>query len=96
VVLEAFAAGVPVLAMAVGGVPEIINHEQNGLLGPRGNIPQMAAGIKRLQRDEFLRSRLIAAGRECAATLYLPETYCRSMLTIYQQVLRDYRKQSSR
>lgn len=96
VVLEAFAAGVPVVAMAVGGVPEIINHEQNGLLVPQGNIPEMAAGIERLQRDEILRSRLSAAGRECAATRYLPETYCRSMLTIYEQVLRDYRKQSSR
>jgi glycosyltransferase involved in cell wall biosynthesis len=96
VVLEAFAAGVPVLAMAVGGVPEIISHEQNGLLVPGGDIPEMAAAIERLLGDELLRSRLSAAGRDCAATLYLPETYCRSMLTMYERVLRDYRKQSSR
>jgi glycosyltransferase involved in cell wall biosynthesis len=91
VVLEAMAAGVPVVAMAVGGVPEILIHEQNGLLVPPGKLSEMAAAIERLEGDEQLRSRLSAAARECAATRYLPETYCRTMIAIYQQVLRDYR-----
>jgi glycosyltransferase involved in cell wall biosynthesis len=87
------AAGVPVVAMAVGGVPEIISHEQNGLLVPSGNIPELAAAVERLLEGQPLRSTLSAAARECAATRYLPENYCRSMITIYQQVLNDYRKQ---
>jgi len=92
VVLEAMAAGVPVVAMAVGGVPEILIHEQNGLLVPPGDLAEMAAAIGRLLEDEDLRSRFSAAGRQCAATLYLPETYCRTMIALYQQVLHDYRK----
>ena len=90
VVLEAMAAGVPVVAMAVGGVPEILIQEQNGLLIPSGDLPQMAAAIERLEEDEDLRSRLSAAARECAATRYLPETYCRTTIALYQQVLHDY------
>jgi glycosyltransferase involved in cell wall biosynthesis len=94
VVLEAMAAGVPVVAMAVGGVPEILIHEQNGLLVPPGDVREMAAAIERLEGDEPLRSRLSAAGRECVDMRYLPETYCRTMIALYQQVLQDYRNPS--
>jgi len=48
VVLEAMAAGKPVLATGVGGIPEVVIHEETGLLVPPGNPQALAEGILRL------------------------------------------------
>ncbi|MGQ9576948.1 MAG: glycosyltransferase family 4 protein [Thermoguttaceae bacterium] len=48
VVLEAFAAGVPVVATAVGGTPEVVEHGQNGYLAPPGDPGAMARHIAEL------------------------------------------------
>lgn len=63
-VLEYMAAGLPVVATAVGGLPEIIEHETNGLLIPPENPAALGAAIVRLLKDEQLRKRLATAGRE--------------------------------
>jgi glycosyltransferase involved in cell wall biosynthesis len=91
VVFEAMAAGVPVVATAAGGVPEILTDEQNGLIVPLSDPVAMAKGIERLLQDEPLRSRLIEASRQCAATLYTPEARCRSLVTLYEEALSGWR-----
>lgn len=58
--LEAMAAGVPVIASAVGGVPEQIAHLENGILVAPANPDELADWIVRLHDDEALRSRLAA------------------------------------
>jgi glycosyltransferase involved in cell wall biosynthesis len=63
-VVEALCAGVPVLATSVGGVPELVADEVNGLLVPRGDAAALAAALTRLGSDATLRARL---GREAAA-----------------------------
>lgn len=64
VVLEASAAGVPVIATAVGGTPEcIINHE-TGLLIPAGQPEPLVASITSLLRDPEKRQRMGNAGRD--------------------------------
>jgi glycosyltransferase involved in cell wall biosynthesis len=56
VVLEACAAGVPVVATAVGGTPEIIEDGQSGFLAPAGDAEQLAAAIdEALENEERLR-----------------------------------------
>ncbi len=55
---EAFMAGVPVLASAVGALPEIVQHEVNGVLVPPGDVDAWAAALKRLATDPVLRARL--------------------------------------
>lgn len=64
--LEAMASAKAVLASDVGGVPEIVIHEQNGLLVEPGNIQALAQGMARLLAERDLRARLGAAGRELA------------------------------
>jgi glycosyltransferase involved in cell wall biosynthesis len=64
---EALACGLPVVATAVGGNPEIVLHEKTGLLVPPADSPAMVAAIERLIADRLLRERLGRAGRQFAS-----------------------------
>ena len=59
-ILEAMASGLPVIASAVGGTPEIIRHGETGLLFQPGDPQGLAEAIIRLLEDEELRQRLRA------------------------------------
>lgn len=59
--LEAMAAGVPVVATDVGGTPEVLENGKSGLLVPPQNPEELANAIKRLWLDDDLRFRLSLA-----------------------------------
>lgn len=59
VVMEAIAAGVPVVSTAVGGVPDLVRDGENGILVPYGSAQRLAGGILRAMRPE-VRSALAA------------------------------------
>jgi glycosyltransferase involved in cell wall biosynthesis len=61
--LEAQAAGVPVVAQAIAGVPEVVEHGRTGLLTSAGDIAAYANAIRRLLSDETERTSLAAAAR---------------------------------
>ncbi len=63
VALEASAAGIPVVATAVGGTPEVVRDGETGYLVPPGNPVALSDKILSLCRDEFLRRRLGEAGQ---------------------------------
>jgi len=65
-VVEAMAAGLPVAATAVGGVPELVGHGATGLLVPPGDTPALADALALLARDPVLRRELGRAARERA------------------------------
>lgn len=54
VIHEAFAAGIPVVASDIGGIPELVRHEQNGLLFPPGDAEALASSLMRLVREPRL------------------------------------------
>ena len=60
-VVEALAVGCPVIATAVGGVPEVVRDGENGLLVPPGEPDALAAAIRRFFGDDDLRRRLAEA-----------------------------------
>jgi glycosyltransferase involved in cell wall biosynthesis len=64
VALEASAAGVPIVATAVGGMPEVVADGETGFLVPSEDSIAMADRIGRLLRDEDLRMRFGEAGRQ--------------------------------
>jgi glycosyltransferase involved in cell wall biosynthesis len=59
--LEALAAGVPVVATAHGGLPEIVRDGETGLLVPPNDAPALATALRRLADDPPLRERMGAA-----------------------------------
>tara|TARA_R110002111_G_scaffold7175_2_gene29209 strand:+ start:1891 stop:3156 length:1266 start_codon:yes stop_codon:yes gene_type:complete len=61
--MEAMATGLPVVASDLSGIPELIAHEQHGLLVPPGAPVDLADALQRLGSDAALRSRLGTAGR---------------------------------
>jgi len=67
VALESMAAGLPVVASAVGGIPEFARHEVNALLVPPDDPAALAVAVRRVLTDGSLRSRLVEAGRATAS-----------------------------
>jgi glycosyltransferase involved in cell wall biosynthesis len=65
-VIDAMALGVPPVAFAVGGLPELIEVGRSGLLAPPGDIGAFAQAVARLVESAPLRTALAARGRERA------------------------------
>jgi len=85
--LEAMAAQRPVVASAVGGIPETIRGGADGLLVPPAQPDALAAAIIRLARDASLRDRLAASGRRRAEDEFNVTASVRQLETIYQEEL---------
>ncbi|SMB92697.1 glycosyl transferase group 1 [Hymenobacter roseosalivarius DSM 11622] len=89
VVLEAFAAGTPVIASRLGGLGELIQHEVNGLHFEPGNADDLIAQAKRLCGDSELAVKLGQSARKSYDTRYSPERNYQQLVAIYQSVLTD-------
>ena len=72
--IEAMAEETAVIGAQVGGLAEIVQSGENGLLFPSGDSSALAEAILRLLEDPSLRQRLALAGRTCAAKLYSTAT----------------------
>ncbi|WP_175776266.1 glycosyltransferase family 4 protein [Burkholderia anthina] len=75
VIVEGMLARRPVVAARAGGVVEIIEDGENGLLCEPGDAGALADALGRLQRDAALRARLVASGRATAVRRFGTETY---------------------
>ena len=87
VVVEAMAAGLPVVGVRGGGVAEIIDDGRTGLLAEPDNAAELAARIERLVRDERLCRELGGAGRRRAESTYSIESCASGILAVYEQAL---------
>jgi glycosyltransferase involved in cell wall biosynthesis len=72
-VLEAMAAGCPVVATNVGGIPDLITNGVDGLLVPPGDPDALAAALQRILRDHAFAQQLGNAARQTIANRYTAE-----------------------
>ena len=79
VLLEAMAAGLPVVASRVSGIPSLITHGANGLLVEAPSAREVADAVMRIVRDAGLRRRLIADGYATARAHTLQAQAARMM-----------------
>lgn len=85
--VEALVGGAAVVATPAGGVPEIIQDGESGLLVPDGDAPALAVALRRLITDHELRARLVATGRAKVVERFAPGPAADFFLRIYQGVL---------
>ncbi|MGZ4256566.1 MAG: glycosyltransferase family 4 protein [Gaiellaceae bacterium] len=88
-VIEAMAAGLPVVATAVGGVPELVVDGETGLLVPARDAKALAQALGRLVRDRELRERLGEAGRSRAEQLFDLPAFRRAHVALYRSLLAE-------
>ena len=87
VLLEAMARGIAVVSTDVVGIPELVRHEQSGLIVPPDDPGELAAAIVRLLTNTALRVRLAAAGRDIVAHEYDPATSVAALLQLHRKVI---------
>jgi sugar transferase (PEP-CTERM/EpsH1 system associated) len=93
-ILEAMASGLPVVAHAVGGNPELVDHGHSGLLCPRGDTEALAQAIGRLVRNDTERLAMGNAGRGRAEQIFSLDAMLVRYADYYRNAL-PFRQQSS-
>jgi len=84
--LDALACGVPVVATSAGGIPEIIQHQKNGLLAPVGDAPQLAKHVHTLLTQPTLVANFIKKGKEIVQQFSKKQT-AQKTLVVYKEIL---------
>jgi glycosyltransferase involved in cell wall biosynthesis len=86
VLVEAMAAGKPIVASNVGGIPDLVKHDHNGLLVPPGDEKALAAGIKQLINDPEKAKMMGQRGRELC-NQFSVEAMIEKIDTLYGKLL---------
>jgi glycosyltransferase involved in cell wall biosynthesis len=86
VLVEALMAGSAVVGTPAGGIPEVIRHEETGLLVPDGDPEALATALQRLLADAPLRQRLIQGGRTHVTDRFSLATTVAPFLALYRDL----------
>lgn len=87
VIQQAMAAGLPVLATRVGGIPFLIQDGATGLLFDAGNVAALAALFDRMKSEPDLAERIGQAGRAVALDRFEARSVARSTRAVYEGIL---------
>ena len=85
--IEAMAAGLPVVSTDVGGVAEVVDDGVTGLLAPAGDADALARQVLRLANSPALRINLAQAARTRAIEKFAEERMIRSYEVLYREML---------
>jgi len=86
--IEAAAAGRPIVASDVPGCREVVDHGENGLLVPEGDPVALAEALSLLAGDPILRRKMGAAGRLKAVNQFANEKIIAATLLVYSDLLK--------
>jgi glycosyltransferase involved in cell wall biosynthesis len=87
VILEAMAHGLPVIATAVDGIPEIIDDSRNGLLAPAGDAERLAGGLIQTLTDQPFAQRIGAQAHQTIVNDFSEAAYRARVGELYRAVL---------
>jgi len=85
--LEAMAVQVPVIASRVGGIPEVVDDSETGLLSAVGDVDKMAEDAARLLMDPKLRREFGKRARESAISRYSTDKIIPQYIKFYEEIL---------
>jgi glycosyltransferase involved in cell wall biosynthesis len=88
-VIEALAAGRPVVATRVGGVPDVVREGEDGFLVEMGATDELAERLQRLAGDPELRERMGKAGRARVVPRYAVERLVDDVDRLYRSLLSE-------
>jgi glycosyltransferase involved in cell wall biosynthesis len=87
-VLEAYASGKPVIGSKIGGIPEIIMHNETGFLFEPGNQEELSRLlVQAMEMDEDSYARMANQARKFAERQFSPAQHYEQLIEIYQKVL---------
>jgi glycosyltransferase involved in cell wall biosynthesis len=86
-VLEAMAAGIPIVSSAIGGTDELIEQGRSGLLVPAGDAKALAAALRRVLADRALWETFAARARERVERDLTRERMVHRVMAVYEEIL---------
>jgi glycosyltransferase involved in cell wall biosynthesis len=84
--IEAMGTGLPVIASAVGGVPEVVLEGENGFLVPPADAQALATALRRIAREPDLRARMGANARKTVRDELSIERSVAGYTKLYQEL----------
>jgi glycosyltransferase involved in cell wall biosynthesis len=89
--MEAMAMELPVVASAVGGIPEVVQPDRTGLLVPAGDGVALAGALGALVGSAEVRGKMGAAGRRVVLERFDERDMVRQTVELYRSMLRERR-----
>jgi L-malate glycosyltransferase len=89
--LDAMTVGAPIVAARAGGMPELVRHEETGLLVPPSDPAALAGAIERIVTDRSLAARL-GQGARARSTQFTDARMVEETLAVYDEVLAERRR----
>jgi glycosyltransferase involved in cell wall biosynthesis len=83
VIMEAMAAGLPVVSTSIGGIPEMVIQNETGFLVPSGDVAALAGAIEKVINDRSSAQKLGRAGYERAQRLFSIEKNVRELCALF-------------
>ncbi len=87
VLLEAMAMKIPVVASNVGGIPDIVKNNENGILVNPGNVSELAEAMKKLLTNPELSMSMGEWGHKKVTEAFSAESMCEKILSVYSDCL---------
>lgn len=89
--IEALAAGLPVVSTTVGGIPDLIQHEQHGFLCQPGDISALAGYIKKLVSQKRVREEISQTNKQTAFEYFDIHRCAEKISNVYQSIYSSHR-----
>jgi glycosyltransferase involved in cell wall biosynthesis len=89
VAVEAMMRGSAVIASDTGGLSEVVEDGQTGLLVPRGDVDSLASALDRILGDRSIAQRMGQAGRRRAEALFDEDAWIDAFIVLYREVLQN-------